>query len=156
MKTKKSVTEIKINEIMTKHVEAVSPVDSIKDAVSLMVDSKLSTIPVINGEYRCVGILSRSDLTEMFLQEDSELSRALDTDLLSLKWLQDSLDTSDVRQVKELMTYEVATIRADQTLTDACKEMARLRVHHLPVVDDRETVVGIVSAFDVVTAVAEV
>ncbi len=156
MKTKNSVTEVKISEIMTKNVETVSPTDSIKDAVNLMMDSKLSTIPVINGDYQCVGILSRSDLTEMFLQEDSDLSQALDTDLIALKWLQQSLATSEARQVKELMTYEVATIRADQSLADACKEMARLQVHHLPVVDGRDTVVGIVSAFDVVSALAKV
>lgn len=155
MKTKNSVAEIKISDIMTKNVETVSPADSIKDAVNLMMDSKLSTIPVINSEYQCVGILSRSDLTEMFLQEDNELSQALDTDLIALKWLQQSLDTSEVRQVKELMSYEVATIRSDESLMHACKEMARLQVHHLPVVDDSDTVVGIVSTFDVVAAIAK-
>lgn len=155
MKTRNPVTEVNVSEIMTTHVEVVSPTDSIKDAVSLMVDSKLTTIPVVNGDAKCIGILSRSDLTEMFLQEDSELSRAVDTDRLALKWLKDSLDTSDVRQVKELMTYDVVTIRADQSLSVACKEMTKQRVHHLPVVNDREIVVGIVSAFDVVKAVAE-
>ena len=156
MKTKNSVTDIKISEIMTRNVETVSPVDSIKDAINVMVESKLTTIPVINGDAKCIGILSRSDLSEMFLEEDSELSQALDTDRISLKWLQQSLDTTDVRQVKELMTYEVATIQAEQTLAEACQMMSRLHVHHLPVVDERESVVGIVSAFDVVTAVAKI
>ena len=156
MKTKNPVTEIKISEIMTKNVETVSPIDSIKDAVNLMMDSKLTTVPVINGDFQCIGILSRSDLTEMFLQEDSELSQALDTDLIALKWLQQSLDTSEVRQVKELMTYDVITIRADQPLVAACKEMSRLGVHHLPVVNEGDVVVGIVSAFDIVAAIAKV
>jgi CBS domain-containing protein len=54
------------------------------------------------------------------------------------------------------MSYDVATIRADQSLIEACQEMSRLRVHHLPVVDNRDTVVGIVSAFDIVAAIAKV
>ena len=155
MKTSKAVSDVKVSEIMTRHVDTLSPGDTIQDAVKLMVEGSLSTVPVVDAHNKCVGILSRSDLTEMFLEEDSTLSHALDTERLSVEWLSRSLDTSDVRKVKELMTYEVTTIRSDLGLIDACKQMARLKVHHLPVVDENEIIAGIVSAFDVVTAIAE-
>ena len=64
---------------MTKHVEVVSPADTIKFAANLMLDGKMNTIPVVNGQKQLVGILSRSDLTEMFIQEDDALSNALDS-----------------------------------------------------------------------------
>lgn len=154
MKTQNPISNVQISEAMTRRVETLSPSDTIKDAVTLMMDSKLSTVPVVDGENRCIGILSRNDLTEMFLNEDNVLASVLDTDRLSLEWLNRSLDTGDVKMVKELMTYDVTTLRSDQNLSDACREMTRHKIHHLPVVDDQNKVIGIVSTFDVVTSIA--
>jgi len=154
MKTEKRINDLEVSEVMTQRVETLSPGDTIKQAVGLMIDCNLTTIPVVDGQSQCIGILSRNDLTEMFLQEDKELSRVLDTDRLSMEWLNHSLDTGDIKTVKELMTYDVATIRSDQTLSQACQEMARHQIHHLPVVDQEKNLVGIISTLDVVAAVA--
>lgn len=51
-------------------------------------------------------------------------------------------------RVAELMTRTVVTIRGDTTATTAWALMKVRRVRHLPVVDDRGRVVGIVSDRD--------
>lgn len=155
MKTQKRFAEIKIEDVMSNHVQTLMCDDTIQDAMALMIENKFSTIPVVDAHNKCIGILSRSDLTEIFLREDHELARVLDTDRLSMDWIQGSLETCEIRQVKELMTYEVAQIRANQSLSDACREMSQKQIHHLPVVDEDEHVVGILSTLDVVKAVAE-
>ena len=155
MKTQKKLTEIKIKEIMSSRVQTLMSNDTIHDAVALMLDNGLTTIPVVDGEKKCIGILSRSDMNELFLQEDSELAHSYDTPRLSLEWINQSLETCDTRLVKELMTYDVATIGENQSLTEASQEMVRQKIHHLPVINDKEQISGIVSAFDVVKAVAE-
>ena len=80
--------------------------------------------------------------------------QATDLNALSFNWLAQSIETSDTRQVKELMTHEVTTIPENATLADACKAMSKLKVHHLPVVGEGQKLVGIISSFDVVNAVA--
>ena len=155
MKTQKQFTDIKISEIMSSRVHCLMIDDTIHDAVAMMIDNRLTTVPVVDDENKCIGILSRSDMTELFMAEDSELSHVRESPRMSLEWLSQSLETSDSRLVKELMTYEVSTIGEDKTLKQACKEMVRQRIHHLPVVGDDESVTGIVSAFDIVKAVAE-
>ena len=150
-----NVATLTVADIMTDKVETLSASDTIKFAASLMVDSQVTTIPVVDGKQHCIGILSRTDLTEMFLSEDEALSSALDSDRLSAEWLNRSLDTSESRLVKEFMNYEVATIRSDKTVSAACKEMVKRKIHHLPVVDESDVVVGIVSTFDIVKAVAQ-
>ena len=155
MKTQKKFTEVKIKEIMSARVHSLMTDDTIHDAAAMMLDNGLTTVPVIDSDNKCIGILSRSDMTELFLKEDNELAHVLDAPRLSLEWLNQSLETADVRLVKELMTYDVATIGADQTLKEASQEMVRQRIHHLPVIDEKEHVAGIVSAFDIVKAVAE-
>ena len=87
MKTRKQTHETTVADVMTKRVETLTPVDSIKYALSLMSEWKLTTVPVIDQHDKCIGILSRSDLTEMFLQEDGELANALDSNRLSDAWL---------------------------------------------------------------------
>ncbi|MDG2013256.1 MAG: CBS domain-containing protein [Pirellulaceae bacterium] len=143
-----------VAEIMTPRVETLSPGDTVKEAASMMIDSHVSTIPVVDGHQQCVGMLSRTDLTEMFLKEDDVLAQALDTDRLSIEWLNRSLDTSDSRTVRELMNDQVVTICGEQSLHVACQKMVASQIHHLPVVDNENQLVGIVSTFDVVKAVA--
>ena len=154
MKTQKQFSQIKVKEIMSENVQTLLINDTIKDALTTMLEQELTTIPVVNLDNRCVGIISRSDLTELFVEEDGELSRMIDTPL-SMERLFRSLETCDIRQIRELMTHEVISVKANQSLTEACQQMVRQNVHHLPVVDDEGRLAGIVSSFDVVQAVAE-
>lgn len=109
-----------VADIMTPRVETLSPGDTVKDAANMMIDSHVSTIPVVDGYQQCVRMLSRTDLTEMFLKEDDALAHALDFDRLSMEWLNRSLDTSDSRTVGELMNDQVVAIGGDQSLHAAC------------------------------------
>ena len=143
-----------VADIMTQNVESLSPGDTIKEAARLMLNSGLSTIPVVDGHDQCVGVLSRNDLTEMFLNEDNELSKALHSDRLSDEWLNRSVETSQTRLVKELMNYEVITIERNHSISAACQLMVDSQIHHLPVVDEQDRVIGILSTFDVIQSVA--
>ncbi len=51
--------------------------------------------------------------------------------------------------VSELMSNDVLTIAADAPLSQASAEMRLGRVRHLPVVDGKGTLVGLLSHFDV-------
>jgi CBS domain-containing protein len=51
-------------------------------------------------------------------------------------------------RVAHIMTPEPATIRATATAGEAAREMQRLRLRHLPVVDDSGRLVGILSDRD--------
>lgn len=154
MKDKKLANDMPVSEIMTRRSETLTPADTIKDALNLMYECKLTTIPIVDVENRCVGILSKSDLTEMFIQEDSELANSIDADYFSLDRMHRTLNTSDTRKVKELMTFDVTTVEAAQTIPKACQLMLKHQIHHLPVVNDDNVVVGIVSTFDIIKVMA--
>jgi len=155
MKTQNKFADMKVNEIMSDRVHTLNVNDTLKDALAMMLEHQLTTVPVVDLDHRCVGILSRSDMTELFLEQDGELSNMLDTPL-SMQRLYRSLETCDVRNVSELMTYEVVSIEDGKSLTEACQQMTRQRIHHMPVVDENGRLIGIVSTFDVVKAVADI
>jgi len=58
-------------------------------------------------------------------------------------------------QAQEVMTKQVAAIGADATVREAAKLMLERGVSALPVLDDKERVVGIVSEGDLVRRLAK-
>jgi CBS domain-containing protein len=53
---------VTVEDIMTRDVITVSPATPIHEAASLMVEHRVSNLPVIDAEGRLVGIVSRADL----------------------------------------------------------------------------------------------
>lgn len=151
----KDLTDIEVGDVMTTRLVTTMADDTVQEVAALMLENDFSTIPVVNSSEQCVGILSRKDLTEMFLQEDQELSRLLDTDRLSMEWLSRSTETSELRKVHELMNVNITTILRTAKLPAVCQTMSKHKVHHLPVIDENETLVGMVSTFDVINAIAD-
>lgn len=152
--SRSTLSTITVKSIMSKHVEYLMTDDKISDALSMMIDQGLTTAPVVNSDDKCVGILSRSDLTDMLLDEDGELARILDTSVTFGRFCE-SLETCESRKVSEMMTYDVQTIHEEASIVEACQMMVGKKIHHLPVVNSDEKVVGIISSMDVVKAVAQ-
>lgn len=145
-----------VSEIMTDQVETIRYTDTVADALKLMAEDGHNTLPVVDENDRCVGMLSRSDLTEMFLLEDRELSRFINGDGVSLSNLPACLvDTCDDKRVRELMAHEVTTIDSDANIKQACRLMSDNDFHHLPVVDKERRIVGFVSSFDIIRWLAK-
>lgn len=155
MKIPNSVTETPVSEWMTRNVVTIRADDTIQEAVVLMQENQFTTIPVVGSQGECIGILSRSDLTELFLTEDEELSRLSDTPRLSMEWYYRTLETCDDRYVKELMTHDVLTINMNDRVSDACQAFVSRSIHHLPVVDENNRVTGMFSTFDVIKAISD-
>ncbi|MDP1551912.1 MAG: homoserine O-acetyltransferase [Methanobacteriaceae archaeon] len=56
--------------------------------------------------------------------------------------------------VQDVMAYEVASIKENATLEEAAKLMMDCRITHIPVVSSENTLIGIVTAWDISKAVA--
>jgi CBS domain-containing protein len=51
-------------------------------------------------------------------------------------------------KVREIMTSPLHMIKADMTVTDCARIMREKKFHHLPVIDDKGTLIGMISATD--------
>lgn len=153
--TTSSTQQVRVKDVMSKHVVAVSPVDTLHEAIEMMVENRVSALPVIDGHERCVGMLSTTDLIDLTheLEDDAyNVGRQNDS---GKRWLYGRLaEDFGAQRVSEQMTPDVATIGPDTSLPDAASTMIRNRVHRLPVVDEKQRLMGILSTTDIVTAVA--
>ncbi len=145
----------RVQDVMSKHVVAVSPADTLHEALELIVENRVSALPVVDGREHCVGMLSTSDLIDLTHELDDEVHNLGRTDESGRPWLFERLtETFGSERVSEQMTESVATIGPEIPLTEAAGMMLRNRVHRLPVVDDKERLLGILSTTDIVAAVA--
>lgn len=56
--------------------------------------------------------------------------------------------------VAELMTKDVVTVKKDTPLEEAARRLSGLRISGMPVVDDNDTVIGVIGELDIMNALS--
>ncbi|WP_405699723.1 CBS domain-containing protein [Streptomyces sp. NBC_00069] len=105
--------------LMTDEVVSVVGRTPFADVAGLLVEHDISGVPVVDEDDRVIGIVSQTDL----------IARR---DLTA----------------QELMSAPAVTVHAEQTVTEAARLMTRRGVERLPVIDEEDRLVGIVTRRD--------
>jgi CBS domain-containing protein len=117
-----------ILQIKGKDVWSITPTATVYDALRMMADKNVGALLVMEGD-RMVGILSERDYARKIILEDRR---------------------SKETPVSEIMTELVCTIHPDQTVHEVMELMTSKRIRHVPVLDDADNVLGVISIGDVV------
>jgi acetoin utilization protein AcuB len=125
---------MKVVDIMTKDPLTVMPTETIGQADELMNTNKIRQLPVVQGR-DLVGIVTDRDIR-------SFLSGSL---LEGVEAREEALNT----KVREIMTTEPMTLSPDDDLQEAVEIMIDEKIGGIPVVDEAEGLVGIVTYVDV-------
>jgi CBS-domain-containing membrane protein len=144
---------MQIKDIMTINVISVGSDEPIVKAATLMLENRISGLPVVDKEGELVGIVTEGD----FLRRGE-----LGTQRRRPKWLefivgpgklaQEYVHTSG-RKVEDIMTRNPWTIRDDDSLEAVVEMMERHQVKRLPVTHGGR-IVGIVSRANLLHALA--
>lgn len=114
--------------------------DYLLDALERMNHANVRHLPVVDGDYRCIGMLS-----------DRDVRRAVG-DLNAM------VDEAEVRtrvslaRVADVASRAPVLVHEQDTISDVSALMGRFRIGAVPVVDQDERLVGIVSYLDVIGA----
>lgn len=128
---------MRVKTWMTKNVIAVSPDESMMKASKLMKDHEIRRLPVVDEQGRLIGIISDRDIKE------ASPSKATTLDVHELYYL-----LSEIK-VKDIMTKTAIALHVEETVEKAAVVMHDRRVGGLPVVDDANKVVGIITESDI-------
>ena len=60
--------QLKVEQVMTRQVLTIAPEALILDAAQIMLDKKVSGLPVVDGQEHLVGIITESDIFRMLVQ----------------------------------------------------------------------------------------
>jgi CBS domain-containing protein len=84
-----------VDEVMTTHAITVRPTSDLADAVELVTSTGVKCLPVVDGDDRVVGVISRRDVVRMLARADDALEQEVDAVLVAAgmsDWLVDVHD----------------------------------------------------------------
>jgi CBS domain-containing protein len=146
-----------VAEIMTADPITVSPETSLQEAIQILVEKKISGLPVVNSQGKLVGIISETDLTWQATGVDTPPYIMF---LDSVIYLQNpAKHNQEVHKalgqtVKEAMSDRPITIKATQLVREAARIMHEKKIRRLPVVDEQSELIGIITQGDVIRMMA--
>jgi len=123
--------EIIVQQLMSVEVSSLPPEASLQQAVKLMVDKRYSCI-IIKKDNFPVGIMTERDLVKVLNQESQSIDLSL--------------------PISELMSSPISTLNQTDTLFDAMVISRAEKIRHLPVIDNDERLVGLVTHTDLANA----
>ena len=140
-------------EIMNKKVITINKDASIKELSELLVDNKISGVPVLDENNNLTGIVSEGDI----IVQNSDLHfpryfKLLDgiIYLESLNKFKRSLQKHLATKVEDIMTVKVKTVDEKTPINEIADIMLDNRVNRLPVMDKNNKLVGIITRADIV------
>ena len=140
---------------MTNSVTCLYPNDSVREALELMVEDDHRAFPVVDFHDKCLGIFSATDMLNKEHEEETYYSLYAKFDGNWSHALGQIKDNHLNLKVEDVMTQPVFTISRSASIIKAAQMMDANHVHRLVIVDDKESVVGIISTMDIVRAVGE-
>jgi len=123
-------SELKVGDIMTKNVVVVALGEGLFEAAKLMKKHEIGSVIVVDSAQgrKAKGIITERDVV--------------------YKVLVKKLDPYKI-SVDEVMSKPLRVVKPDTTIEDAAKAMRENRIKRLPVVNDDNEIIGIISEGDI-------
>jgi CBS domain-containing protein len=141
---------MKVKDLMTSPVLTVGLDTPLKEVAELLSDRRISGLPVVNESGRVVGVISEGDI----LYKERGVARER-RGLLGLLLEGSAVEAQEklrARTAGEAMTAPAVTVRPSLSVAEAAALMLDEHVKRLPVVDEHDSLVGIVTRADLVRA----
>jgi CBS domain-containing protein len=116
-------------DVMTPNPATVSEKDSIRDAARIMASEDTGIVPVVDGR-KIVGLVTDRDIVVRFVAEGKDTANG---------------------KVNECMTRSVRSVKEDTPVSEVLSMMSSAQIRRVPVVNNSDELVGIVSIGDIST-----
>jgi CBS domain-containing protein len=132
-------------DVMTSPPITVAPDTPVAEVATVLLENRISAVPVVDAGGRMIGIVSEGDLLR---RADAQTERRRP------QWLELLLDRNVTaadfvkthgNRARDVMTPDVVTVTPDTELTEIASILERRRIKRVPVVDTEGRPIGIVS-----------
>ncbi len=141
--------EILCGEIMTRKVVSAEYGDKVEDLWKLMGEHQIRSIPVLDHRRQVIGIVTIADFLN---QVKGENGRPLAQRLRAFLKPAAGLKTDKPEYAGHVMTTPVVTVRDDQHILDLFPIFYEKGIHHLPVVNEKGELVGMLTPKNLLAA----
>ena len=144
---------MKARDVMVSPVITVKPDASVKELAKILLERRISAVPVVDDQGKLVGIVSEGDLLHR-AEADTQRQRPW---WLLVMTSDESLAADYIkehsRKVADVMTKDVITAGPDTPLQEIARALERHAIKRVPIMQDGQ-LVGIVSRANLIQAVA--
>lgn len=126
--------DIFVGRLMSSDVVTVTPETLVEEAAATLLEERIGSVVVVDDDNQVEGILTSTDFVRIVA----------------------NCDPKDQTTVGEHMSGEVVTVGAQDDVQEAANRFVTYRIHHLPVVDDEEGLIGILSTTDLTAYLSDV
>jgi CBS domain-containing protein len=145
---------MKARDVMVSPVVTVKPSAAVKEVARLLLENRISAVPVVDDEGKVVGIVSEGDLLH---RSEAGTERRRSWWLVGLtgeETLAAEYVKAHARKVADVMTAKVITATPDAPLHELAALMEANAIKRVPIVKDDGRLAGIVSRANLLQAVA--
>jgi CBS domain-containing protein len=147
-----------VREIMDSSPATVSPEAPVEEVVRTLRQNELPGVPVVDGDGRCVGIITEADLVLPDDQGDLHIPHYVNlfggtVFLEPLGRFEQRLRKAFASNAADMMTTDPDVVSPDTTIRDAARIVHDSGHNRLPVVEDGR-LVGVVTRVDLLGALA--
>ena len=120
------IEAVPVEQLMTTDLVTVTPDEGVESAAGTILEKKAGSLVALDDDEQISGILTCTDLAEIVSSGSAPADKT----------------------VGDYMTKDVTTTEPDESIQDAAVKMITGQIQHLPVVNDEDTVVGMLSTTD--------
>ena len=137
----KALKEIKVWEIMTNPVESVKVHDLMDDALEMMIQDNIRTLPVVDDNDRVIGVVGMKEIIENNWRKDNKTIGDLEK------------SSRSQITVESIATTSAKTIEWDSDVAEAVAIMVDNGFSTLPVLESKG-LVGVITEYDVLELIS--
>lgn len=139
-------------DIMTTNVVSVGPDTEVREIAQLLLNRRISAVPVVDGESKVLGIVSEGDLMRR-VDSDDHHERSWWLSLFSSGKNAEDYVKSHGRKAHEVMTPDPLTVAENTPLHSIARLLEKHHIKRVPVVREGK-LVGIVSRANLLQGIA--
>ncbi|GMI88260.1 hypothetical protein HRI_002495300 [Hibiscus trionum] len=149
-----------VTDFMTRKedLHVVTTTTSVDDAMKAVVEKKVTGFPVVDDDWKLVGVVSDYDLLALdsisgsSSQNETTMFPDVDSSWKTFNEIQKLVSKNNGRIVGDLMTPSPLVLRETTNLEDAVRLLLETKYYQLPVVDGDGKLVGTITRGNVVRA----
>lgn len=142
----RNMGELRCSDIMTAEPYQVPEKLPLHQAWALMRQHRIKALPVVDHQQRLVGIVTTADFMQ---QIDLDAHEGI---AWRLRGLLRGVRGRKPQTVGQIMSRQVLTARPEQALVDAIPIFTQHQHRHMPIVDEQQRVLGILTQSDLIKA----
>ncbi|MCD2202377.1 CBS domain-containing protein [Halobacterium sp. KA-6] len=126
--------DIFVGRLMSDSIHTVTPDTLVEDAAELMLDNSIGSVVVVDEHGHLEGILTNTDFVTIVAKSKPKAQTT----------------------VERYMTTDVVTTGAQDSIRDVADAMLEHGFHHMPVVDEEDNVIGMITTTDLASYISTV